>query len=159
MDVRAATADDRAWIEAFLAEHGSTQVARGGELTRPLDHPMLIAESDGAPAGLLTYIVTGLDCEIHTLHATHQWAGAGSALIAAVRDVAAEHGCRRLWLVTTNDNVDALRFYQRRGFRLAAIRPGAVDEARRTLKPEIASIGDYGIPIRDEIELEVAVDG
>ena len=69
--------------------------------------------------------------------------------------MARDAGCTRLWLVTTNDNVDALRFYQRRGFRLRALRPGAVDEARRELKPEIPEIGDHGIPLRDELELEL----
>jgi GNAT superfamily N-acetyltransferase len=158
MDVRAATADDRAWVEAFLAEHGSISVARRGEVVRAVDHPMLIAEAAGEPAGLLTYAVTGDDCEVLTLHATRQWQGAGSALIAAVHAVAREHGCRRLWVLTTNDNVDGLRFYQRRGFRLSALRPGAVDEARRTLKPEIPPVGDHGIPLRDEIELELLLD-
>jgi hypothetical protein len=61
---------------------------------------------------------------------------------------------QRVWLVTTNDNLDALRFYQRRGFRIAQVRPGAVDETRKTLKPSIAEVGDFGIPIRDEIVLE-----
>ena len=65
--------------------------------------------------------------------------------------------CRRLWLITTNDNLDALRFYQRRGLRLAALRPGAVDESRAALKPSIAEVGEYGIPIRDEIVLEKAL--
>ena len=157
MRVRAATAEDWAWIESFLAEHHSTRVARRGEIVRPIDHPMLIAESDGEAGGLLTYIVAGAECEILTLHATRQWAGAGSALIAAVRDLAAERGCRRLWVLTTNDNVDAVRFYQRRGFRLSALRPGAVDDARRRLKPEIPELGDHGIPIRDEIELNMPV--
>ena len=155
MRVRAATAGDRTWIESFLAEHGSTRVARRGEVVRPIDHPMLIAEADGAPAGVLTYVVEGGECEILTLHATKQWAGAGSALIEAVRAIATERGCGRLWVLTTNDNVDALRFYQRRGFRLAVVRPGAVDDARQRLKPEIPPVGDYGIPIRDEIELEL----
>jgi len=61
--------------------------------------------------------------------------------------------------MTTNDNLRALGFYQRRGFRLASLRPGAVDEARRTLKPEIPEIGDDGIPIRDELDLEMDLDG
>ena len=60
--------------------------------------------------------------------------------------------CREVWLTTTNDNVDALRFYQRRGFRLAQLRPGAVDQSRQR-KPEIPRVGDYGIPLRDEIDL------
>ena len=66
-------------------------------------------------------------------------------------------GCDRLRVVTTDDNVDALRFYQRRGFRLAELRPGAVAEARQSLKPEIPLTGAYGIELRDEIELEMHV--
>jgi len=57
--------------------------------------------------------------------------------------------------VTTNDNVDALRFYQRRGFRLCRLSPEAVDRSRRTVKPEIPATGAYGIPLRDELELEM----
>ena len=63
--------------------------------------------------------------------------------------------CRSVQLTTTNDNLDALRFYQRRGFRLVAVRPGAVDDARRTLKPAIPAIGSHGIPMRDELDLEL----
>lgn len=158
MRVREATTAERDWIERFLEEHGSLRVARRGQLVTPLDHPMLIAESgNGQPAGILTYIVDGDECEILTLHSAGQWQGTGSALIAAIKDVAASRECRRLWLVTTNDNVDALRFYQRRGFGLAALRVGAVDDARRTLKPEIPEVGNYGIPLRDEIELELLI--
>lgn len=153
MQVRDATPADRPWIEAFLDLANARRVARRGQVVDPLDHPMLISESDGARSGLLTFVVTGEDCEILTLHVVRRGAGAGSALVTAVRSIAAERGCRRLWVLTTNDNVDALRFYQRRGFRLTALRPGAVDEARLRLKPEIPEIGDHGIPLRDEIEL------
>ena len=75
-----------------------------------------------------------------------------------MHDLASEAGCRRLWVVTTNDNLGALRFYQRRGFRLAALRPGAVDASRALLKPEIPSLGNDGIPLRDEIELELSLE-
>lgn len=70
---------------------------------------------------------------------------------------AAAAGASRLWLVTTNDNVDALRFYQRHGFRLHALHPGAVDRSRATLKPEIPPLGAHGIPLRDELVLTIAV--
>jgi hypothetical protein len=63
--------------------------------------------------------------------------------------------CERIWLVTTNDNLDALRFYQRRGFVLSALRAGAVADSRQRLKPQIASVGDFGIPLRDELELRL----
>jgi N-acetylglutamate synthase-like GNAT family acetyltransferase len=155
MRVRAATPADRDWIGEILDDVSARRVARNGELVEAFDHPMLIAETDEGPAGVLTYIVRDDTCEILTLHAIKQWRGAGTALIARVRSVAAEAGCHRLWLVTTNDNVDALRFYQRRGFRLVVLRPGAVDDARRRLKPGIPEIGDHAIPLRDELELEM----
>jgi hypothetical protein len=68
--------------------------------------------------------------------------------------LARRQGCARLWVITTNDNVDALRFYQRRGFCLVEVHRGAVDRSRVTLKPEIPAAGACGIPLRDEIELE-----
>jgi GNAT superfamily N-acetyltransferase len=131
------------------------QAARNGELFDAVGHPGIVAEDAGDLIGVLTYDIVGTACEITTLFAgDKQWSGVGTALVAAVVDIAARAGCTRCWVVTTNDNVDALRFYQRRGFRLTQVRPGAVDEARRTLKPQIAVTGEYGIPIRDELELE-----
>jgi RimJ/RimL family protein N-acetyltransferase len=80
--------------------------------------------------------------------------GVGTALIDEAKRIATQAGCRRLWLITTNDNVDALRFYQRRGFRLAKLHCGAVDDSRARLKPEIPETGHHRIPLRDELELE-----
>jgi GNAT superfamily N-acetyltransferase len=155
--VRAREAADRAAAEGFLGRRGGLRVARLGELVYPLDHPAFVAETaDGRLAGMLTY-VPGQDwqqCEILTLHAGEQWHGAGTALIEAVGQLARRHGCARLWVITTNDNVDALRFYQRRGFCLVRVHRGAVDRSRAILKPEIPPVGAYEIPLRDEIELE-----
>ena len=89
-----------------------------------------------------------------TLHADRQWGGVGSALVGEVERIAHAAGCGRLWLITTNDNVDALRFYQPRGFRLVALHAGTVDDSRAGLKPEIPKVGEHGIPLRDELELE-----
>jgi GNAT superfamily N-acetyltransferase len=149
---------DRPAVEDFLAEHGSLRVARLGRLEDPLDHPALVAvEQNGGLVGVLTYIAAGQDCEILTLHAARQWEGCGTALVEALERLAAGAGCHRLWVLTTNDNVDALRFYQRRGFRLAELHPGALDEARLRLKPEIPREGAHGIPLRDELVLEKAL--
>ena len=79
--------------------------------------------------------------------------GIAAALVEAVADAARATGAEVQWLVTTNDNLDALRLYQRHGYRLAGLRPGAVDEARKA-KPLIPTTGDYGIPMRDELILE-----
>jgi GNAT superfamily N-acetyltransferase len=157
VNVRPREAADRASAEAFLARHNSLRVARLGELVHPLDYPALVAEAaDGQLQGMLTY-VPGQDwrqCEILTLHASEQWHGAGTALIEETGQLARRQGCSRLWVITTNDNVDALRFYQRRGFCLVRVHRGAVDRSRASLKPEIPRVGAYGIPLRDEIELE-----
>ena len=122
-----------------------------------MDHPAFVAETPGGQLlGMLTY-VPGQDwqqCEILTLHADQQWRGAGTALIEAAAQLARRQRCARLWVITTNDNVDALRFYQRRGFCLVTVHRGAVDRSRASLKPEIPRVGAYGIPLRDEIELE-----
>ena len=148
---RAAAAEPE--VRDFLQQRGGAVVARREELVDVLARPAIVAADAGTVAGVLTYDVVGDSCEILTLHAARQWSGVGSAMVIAVANLAAAAGCRRLWVLTTNDNVDALRFYQRRGFRLTAIRCGAVDRARRTLKPQIPLIGEHGIPIRDEIEL------
>ena len=155
MNVRPVEPHDRDWVESFLTDRNSGRVAAHGELFYPPELPGLIAERDGEPLGLATYRIEGDECELVTLHSRIEGAGAGSALMEAVAAAAREAGCRRLYLITTNDNMHALRFYQRRGLRLIALRAGAVDEARRTLKPEIGEVGDDRIPIRDELELEL----
>ncbi len=154
--VRRREESDRHAVEAFLAERSARRVARLGRLEQALEHPALVAEHDGGLLGVLTFVLGERDCEILTLHAAERLRGTGSALVEAVERLAADAGCKRLWVITTNDNTDALRFYQRRGFRLAALHRGAVDDSRARLKPEIPPIGDHGIDMRDELELDKA---
>jgi ribosomal protein S18 acetylase RimI-like enzyme len=146
---------DRDAVVDFLRAHNALRAARGGELVDSLAHPAVLAWSAADLVGVATYIVDGDACELLTLHANTRYAGTGTALLAEVQQRAVHAGCSRLWVVTTNDNVDALRFYQRRGFRLSRLRPGAVDVSRDAVKPEIPALGAYGIPLRDELELEM----
>src|SRR4051812_23581407 len=155
--VRRSERADAAAVEAFLARHNSLRVARRGTLEPVPGHPALLAEEDGRVLGVLTSLLAPPQCEVLTLHVEERRRGLGTALLAEAGLIAADAGCARLWLITTNDNVDALRFYQRRGFRLAALYPGAVDESRARLKPEIPPVGEYGIPLRDELELELTL--
>ncbi len=119
-----------------------------------------LAEVDGLKAvvdnriiGLLHYQIRGGECEILTLASLCEGQGIGSALIEAVTIIAKENQCHLLCLITTNDNLHALGFYQRRGFHLAALYPNQVNRARK-LKPTIPELGENNIPIRDEIRLE-----
>jgi GNAT superfamily N-acetyltransferase len=157
--IRARKPADEEEVAAFLRANHAERVARLGQLLRPLDHPAVIAQDGERLAGVLTYVLGDRDCEILTLHTAARWRGVGTALLGALERVAHDAGCARLWVLTTNDNVDALRFYQRRGFRLTALNAGAVDRSRAQLKPEIPEHGEYGIPIRDELVLERRLDG
>ena len=144
---------DRPALGRVLADRwGAATVVAHGTVFRPAELPGLLAVRDGRLAGLLTYDMAGDTLEIVTIDAMTPNGGVGSALLTAVADEARRRQLRRLVLTTTNDNLDALRFYQRRDFRLLAVRPGAVHEARR-LKPQIPDTGRYDIPIRDEIDL------
>ena len=153
--VRPATeADHPAVVELLTNSWGSTIAAAHGVAYDTSELPALLAERRGRVAGLLTYTIVGDAFEVVSINAVERGAGVGTALLDAAADVAEAAGAGRLWLVTTNDNLDALRFYQRRGMRIVAINPGGVDESRK-LKEGIPLIGDYGIEIRDEITLEM----
>ncbi|MEV6034963.1 GNAT family N-acetyltransferase [Nonomuraea sp. NPDC052116] len=156
ISVRPIEPQDLAYVTRVLTESwgGSTVVALGrGELVDAAAQPGFIAEIEGEPAGIITYAGRGDSVEIITIDAVVPGRGVGAALLDAVRAVAAEGGAARLWLVTTNDNTHALRFYQRYGFDLIALRRNGVDRARE-LKPGIPAEAD-GIPIRHELELEL----
>jgi GNAT superfamily N-acetyltransferase len=151
--VRPVGEGDRPTIAWLMTElWGSTLQVVHGTVFRPADLPGLIAERAGRLAGLLTYHVSNGVMEIVTLNALERRAGVGTLLMEAAATDARQQRCHEIRLTTTNDNLDALRFYQRRGLRLVALRPGAVDRARLD-KPEIPRIGDFGIPLRDEIDL------
>jgi DNA-3-methyladenine glycosylase I len=146
---------DRPWVAEFIEARWSVSVvAVHGVLYRPAELEGFVAESAGEVVGLATFRVVGAACEVVTLDSLREGGGVGAALLEAVRSAAQQARCERVWLITTNDNLHALGFYQKRGFELAAVHRGAVAQARR-LKPEIPAVGESGIPIRDEIELEL----
>jgi GNAT superfamily N-acetyltransferase len=155
--LRPVHSDDKDWIRTLIREHWAAEfVFVHGKIFHPHDLPGFIAEAGTVKTGLITYSIAGEGCEIVTLDSLEREKGIGGALIEAVKNAARRSGCRRLWVVTTNDNLHALRFYQREGFTLAALRPNVMDAARK-LKP-IPPLGQDGIPIRDEIELEMTLE-
>jgi len=156
IQIRELADEDRDWTRDFLREHwaGPLIVTRG-RLHHADRLPGFVALVDGVRQGLLTYHIDGDQGEIVSLDALIQGQGIGTALIDAVRRAAAAAGCRRLWVITTNDNTPAMRFYQRCGFAMAAVHRRAVAEVSRRLKPRIPALGLDGIPIRDEVEIEI----
>jgi len=156
MHIRSKNEDDQQWVRELLTEHwGGAMVVAHGEVFEAAELPALVA---GAREGLATYQVSadGRQAELVTLDATVPGRGIGTALVAGLARLLQAQGVATLRLTTTNDNLTALHFYQRRGFRIVAVHVGAVAAARR-LKPGIPELGEHGIPIRDEIELELTL--
>jgi ribosomal protein S18 acetylase RimI-like enzyme len=146
--------EDAAWIrETFVREWCGDAVAVGdGSVVTADEVPALIAWRGGARAGMIAYLLSETVCEIAAFVARPTGAGVGTALLEALVDLAHEKGCVRLEVATTNDNLDALRFYQRRGFRLIDLVPNKLEEVRAR-KPDTPLTGMYGIPLRDVLVL------
>ncbi len=155
--IRPTNAKDAEKVATFMRRNwGSERVVSRGRMYYPETLPGFVAFIDDSTVGLLTYEIRNSECEVVTLNSSSEGMGIGSGLLEDVRKVAISAECKRLWLITTNDNTRALRFYQKRGFRLAALYPNQLEKSR-LLKPEIPLAGMDGIPLRDEIELEVSL--
>ena len=126
-----------------------------GRLVDVLTLPGFVAVDDGNWIGYLSYENRAGDIEVVVLESLLEGQGVASALLARCAGEAVSEAARRLWLLTSNDNTPALRFYQRRGFVLVAVHRDAITHARANLKPEIPLTGKDDIPLRDEIELEL----
>lgn len=127
-----------------------------GIIYRPENLDGFIAYNGPDCVGEITYVINDGECEIVTLDSECEGQGLGTRLINTVVEEARKQDCRRVFLITTNDNLNALGFYQKRGFELVKVNRGAVNEARKQ-KPGIPLIGMNNIPMRDEIELEIAL--
>ena len=156
LTVRAADPGERESLLGQLRERwgASGVVVSRGRRFELRDLPALVCVAGTEAVGVATYRLEHGQCRLVTLDAFVEDRGVGSALLERTIELARAHGCRRLWLITTNDNFRALGFYQRRGLRLAALHRGAVGRARE-LKPEIPAVGERGIRISDELELEL----
>ena len=150
--VRPLAGGDAEWLATASEPVGGLEVVSRGALHHLRQLPGFVAEAGGERVGFASYRLDGDACELVAICSLRERRGVGSALIATVSAAASRAGARRLWLVTTNDNLGALRFYQRVGFRLVAVHLDAVTRSR-ALKPAIPALGHDDIPIRDELEL------
>jgi GNAT superfamily N-acetyltransferase len=155
VQVRRVREDDREWIaETVAGSFSSTRIVSRGRVhedASTLDG--FAVENDGRPIGCALWCEIESDAELVVLVTTYRGAGAGTALLDAVVDHARGAGWKRLWLITTNDNTDAIRMYQRAGWDWVGFYRNSVTDARH-LKPEVPDTGDHGIPIAHELEFE-----
>jgi ribosomal protein S18 acetylase RimI-like enzyme len=155
--LRRLTKKDLPRLRQFWIEHwGGEEMLTRGHVYRPEQLEGFVVEEDGEWTGLVTFCIESGECEVTSLDSLREGQGIGSKLIEQVMEEARARGCERLFLITTNDNLNALGFYQRRGFEIANIYRGAVHESRK-IKSDIPRIGYNNIPLRDEIELEIVL--
>ena len=153
--IRAIDQADRQRIDAFIIRQWYTMhmVVHGEKIDLGTADGFYSCDGDEL-TGLITWRVKGKEMEILSLDSLCGHQGTGTALLNAAVGKAMELGFERIWLITTNDNLSALRFYQKRGFDLVRIHRNALEQARK-IKPEIPLTGMGGIPLRHEIELEM----
>jgi len=143
---------DREWVKSFTCKlWGSEKIVVHDTIYYPHELDGFIAQSGSEKSGLITFIINNRSCEIVTLNSTIENKGIGSDLIRLVLEEAKGRKCDELWLITSNDNIRAIGFYQKLGFRLIEVYPDAIAESRK-IKPEIPMIAENGIPIRDELK-------
>ena len=132
MQVRDVRNDERPWVRATLKERWGDEIVVGrGRVWTPHELPAVLAvDEHGERVGLATFVVEGSVAELVSIDALRPGAGIGRQLLDAVAATVSAAGAERLRVMTTNDNLAALRFYQWAGLRLTALRPGAVDAAR-----------------------------
>lgn len=157
INCRPAQETDKAWIDNIIRTHwGSSVIVVHDECYYPIELPAFVAEQGGERVGVLTFLLKNEDLEVISLNALVENRGVGSALIQAVIEHARSSDCQQICLTTSNDNLKAIAFYKKQGFKIHRVHQGAINRAR-ALKPEIPLVGESGIPICDEIEMRLVL--
>lgn len=155
MDLQLISSENRQQINDFISSRWfSTDMVIKGELVDMTLLDGFALYDNEAIIGLVTYRIQGKDCEIMSLDSLRENQGIGTVLVNKVIGMAEQKGCEKVRLITTNDNINALRFYQKRGFDMVRFYHNALDTSRQ-LKPSIPLTGDFNIPLKHEIEFEM----
>lgn len=139
-------------VTEFISErwHGTRMLIRGQVIDMTKVDGFVVFNK-GAIIGLITYLIEDRICEVTSFDSLLPGSGIGTMLMERVINTAKQKSCTRIQLITTNDNVNAIRFYQKHGFELVGIYLGAID-LERVKKPQIPLIGQNGIPLRHEVD-------
>jgi GNAT superfamily N-acetyltransferase len=142
-------------VNKFLQEHWfSTDIIIRGKIIDMTSAEGIVVYENNTIIGLVTYEILNGECEILSLDSINEKKGIGTDLVQRVIDIARTVNCYKIKLITTNDNINAIKFYQKRGFDMVKIYHNAL-EISRQLKPSIPLFGEYDIPLKHEIEFEM----
>lgn len=158
MDIKLISSKNRHMVNEFIVSQwlSTDMVVRGELVDMTILEGFIVFDEDNI-IGLITYRIKENECEIMSLDSLREKQGIGTALINKVLETAAKEKCRKIKLITTNDNINALRFYQKRGFDMVHLYYNALENSRR-LKPSIPMVGDFGIPLKHELEFEMILE-
>lgn len=147
--------ENRTAVNEFIITHwySTIMIVRGKAFDLSKAEGVLAIDNNQIK-GLITYLIKDETCEILSLDSLEQSKGIGTELVNQVIGISKEVHCKRIVLITTNDNINAIRFYQKRGFDMTRLYHNAL-EISRQLKPEIPLIGENNIPLRHEIEFQM----
>ncbi|MGY5877172.1 MAG: GNAT family N-acetyltransferase [Candidatus Thorarchaeota archaeon] len=149
--------EDLDWMTKLIIDSwASTKIVTRGVVHDATNLPGVVAIQGDERVGLLLYQIESNMCEIVSLNSLREGIGIGTALLEYLEEIAKERGCQKVWLITTNDNTPAIKFYEARGFHVSSIHQGAITESRK-LKPEIPIHGLGEVLIEDEVEMEKAI--
>lgn len=145
---------EKTWVSSVLTNlFGSSRLVTKGKTYEGTEQPGFVAVQNNRNVGIVLYTKIEEEIEILTINSLHPGKGIGTKLLDAIKEKAKSEGVKKLTVITTNDNTNAMHFYQKRGFVFTALYVNALEKSRQ-LKPEIPEIGIDGIALRDELELE-----
>jgi ribosomal protein S18 acetylase RimI-like enzyme len=140
MEIRPLKEGDREWVSETISNEWGLPIVSISGLHHPAELAGFVAVERGERLGLITYRSTGDDCEVVTLNSLRPNTGAGTALLRVVKEAADDSGLR-LWLITTDENANAIRFYENRGMTRRALHRNFVKVVRQ-YKPGSAGYRD-----------------
>ena len=157
MEWKRISTSDRTLVDEFIRQqwYTTTMIIRGKEIDMTQKEGFYVKEQEDI-IGLITYFVSDDVLEVISLNSLRENQGIGTKLVDAVIREAKDRKLKKILVVTTNDNINAIKFYQKRGFDMACLYHNALDISRK-IKPEIPLIGDHSIPLRHEIEFELLI--
>ena len=157
MEWKRISTSDRTLVDEFIRQqwYTTTMIIRGKEVDMTQTEGFYVKEQEDI-IGLITYFVSDDVLEVISLNSLRENQGIGTKLVDAVIREAKDRKLKKILVVTTNDNINAIKFYQKRGFDMACLYHNALDISRK-IKPEIPLIGDHSIPLRHEIEFELLI--
>lgn len=154
MEIRFIHPEEKDNIKAlFIREWNSDRMVSRGHQHFVEQLEVIIAVENTKIVGLLTFSINHKEVEIVSLDSFEEGKGIGTKLLDFILNHFRNLNLDRIWLITSNDNCHAMRFYQKRGWKMVNIHLNAIEQARK-IKPEIPILGYDNIPILHEIEFE-----